>query len=503
MTVKNKIFWSGLLGLLLCWACVDDRGNYTYEDPEAILPPKISGLSDTTFRIPDIVTLTPEIEGLENEDDYWFTWYTYRGGTGIPVRDTICRSRNLSFQMMYPAGESRTLVYEIKDKKTGVFVNKKVSFYGVAEFNKGWLVLNDENDQTDIDFGFPDGSVREDILWESQQLKLQGTAVAIVFQSQGYYHQVTNPDGTVTTVGNLRAWHVLSSRDMMSLNTENLAPYKHFDEQFYAVPEVAAPQAIMANGNNILMNAGRLYSISGSSSNIGKFGYPRLDYENLFPALMNGEDGNTLVFSRDARSFVMTNIYDMNLRTFHAPDKENSLQVSSTNMNADMIALLQRDSKTAWALMKSVSGPGEYYLADINFKGTDYPFVAFDTLSSDRNLLQADVYAANQSNSIWFAKGNVLSYYSKEASDAVSYEVPNIYPFPNGETITWMKRMNGVSDSEGKGHIYLVVVTNSNAGWKLYRFELEGDGLRPSLKPGTTPVIWSGKGFARYVEWIQ
>ena len=90
-------------------------------------------------------------------------------------------------------------------------------------------------------------------------------------------------------------------------------------------------------------------------------------------------------------------------------------------MDKDLICMLQRTRATSvtkgWALMKGTDHPEKFYLADIAFNGQSYPFVDFDEISSERGICHADVYGAHQNNSIYFAKGNVLSYYQKNASD--------------------------------------------------------------------------------------
>ena len=103
MKIKDIIFAAIISSFLLCGACVNDLGNYVYEDQETVLPIEILGLSDTTFLLMETVTLIPELKGLGNEENYDFTWYTYNTATGvIPKRDTIGRERNLTFKMMYP-----------------------------------------------------------------------------------------------------------------------------------------------------------------------------------------------------------------------------------------------------------------------------------------------------------------------------------------------------------------------------------------------------------------
>lgn len=132
----------------------------------------------------------------------------------------------------------------------------------------------------------------------------------------------------------------------------------------------------------------------------------------------------------------------------------------------------------------------------------------FDEISSERGLCHADVYGAHQNNSIYFAKGNVLSYYQKNASDLESLEAL-FYEFPAGETIAFIQqtellKKNEESGEEESDFSNLIVLTNSASGWKLYRCPLEGDGLSPALVPNKQPVvIAAGKGYARFALPMQ
>lgn len=509
MKIKNKIYWISLIGLFILGACIDDTGNYTYEAPDRILPIEISGLSDTTFRVLSTVVLKPEVKGIENEDDYWFTWYTYPLSF-IRGRDTLATTRDLTFEMKYPAGEQHRLVYEIKEKRTGLFVNVKVNITGVSDFTKGWFVLNDVNGETDIDFVFPDGTVKEDILSAYLEKKLSGNAVKIFYQAGNYIHQINNPDGTVTIQKNKKALHVLSTKDMVTLNPDNMSVYKEFKDEFYEDPEVAAPQEIVGTKRDIyLMNGGRIHTIYGMSDHIGKFGFPKFQHGDLYPKMLLFTYGNSnvLSFSRETKSFVMTDTWGSQMNELLEAGDNKPVTVSPTHMNADLITLLYRgedsDGVKGWALMKNMAGPEEYYLADINWGGGKrYPFADFDTISPNREFLHADVYGAHQLNNFYFAKGNVLSYYQKNASDKDSYEKIDLYPFPAGETITFIEQVESPWNSKQPFN-HLVVITNSSNGWKLYRFELEGEGISPNILPGSQPIVYSGKGTARYAKYME
>jgi len=117
-------------------SCYDDKGNYSYQDPDSVLPLEIDGLpKDTSFMLFSEVELTPKITGIENEDDFQFTWYTYQlyASGFIPQRDTLAKTKDLSFIMEYPAGNQYQLVFEAKEKKTGLAIqeNSHACYFGV------------------------------------------------------------------------------------------------------------------------------------------------------------------------------------------------------------------------------------------------------------------------------------------------------------------------------------------------------------------------------------
>lgn len=114
MRMRNKLWILGVLILMIATSCYDDKGNYSYQDPNSVLPLEIDGLpKDTSFMLFSEIELTPKISGIENEDDFQFTWYTYQlyASGFIPQRDTLATTKDLSFTMEYPAGNQYQLVF--------------------------------------------------------------------------------------------------------------------------------------------------------------------------------------------------------------------------------------------------------------------------------------------------------------------------------------------------------------------------------------------------------
>lgn len=490
--------------VVLAGACVDDPGNYDYQDIKVMFPVEISDLEDTTLNVLSEVRLEPTVTGLEEGREYEYVWYAYpNNAVGYsPKRDTLGRAKDLQFVMNYPSGAAYSLIYQVKDKQTGYIVSKKITMTGKSVFSTGWFVLKDENEQTDIDFIAPDGQLNSDILFKATGEKMEGKAVKMIYQGGRYYHQVKNEDGTVTLKTNLKAFHVISSRDARVLNPEDISVYKRYPEMFYTPPVQAHPQNIViASSDLFLIDDGYLRTINGMSANVGKFGYHKLEGEDLDEHILYPEFGspNCLAFSHKTRSFRYLASYGTQFQDFSEPTPESDMTVSPTNMSADLLKMISRSNTMGWALMKNTEGPEEYYLADLNFKGIAYPFADFDTISPAREFWKADVYGNHFLNSFYFAKGNVLSYYQKNDSDENSIERTDIWPhFGADETISYISQMAKTTGDASTRWNYLVVLTNSPDGWRMYRFTLLGDGVNPEIDQLVEPV-YRGQGNARYV----
>ena len=489
---------------LLC-SCIDDKGSYDYQGIETLYPIEISGLKDTTLIVLSEVTLVPDVKGLDESKEYEYTWYTYPGENtvGSPKRDTLGTAKELTFTMNYPSGVPYVLVYEIRDKATGYTVNEKIKIQGKSEFSTGWFILKDEDDETDLDFVSLEGKLNSDIFSKATGERMKGTAVKMLYQNGRYYHQVENEDGTVTLKSNLKVFHILSSKDARVVNPEDMLVYKKYKDMFYQAPAEPNPQNILLPRSDLfLVDNGRVQSIIGMGGNVGKFSYQKLGDAKLDAGVIGDYNDALLAFSHETNSFVYLPRYGNEFEYFFEHEEEG--KVSPTRMNAELIRLFPRKDNAdrgaakGWALMKSIEGPQEYYLADLSFNAAKYPFADFDTISPTREFLHADVYGNHFLNSVYFAKGNVLSYYQKNDSDENSTEKTNIWPhFGTNETISYIAQMASSAYIENPWN-YLVVLTNSPDGWRMYRFTLKGDGVNPEIDQLVEPVF-QGKGNARYV----
>ncbi len=485
---------------VICWNCYDDKGNYDYRDSEEVMPVKIDSLDESySLDVLDSLKLTPHITGMDAEENYLFTWYLNSSYDSYKnTRDTVALTRNLDVAFDCEAG-NYTLIYEIRDKRTDLYVNKKINLEFASDFAHGWYVVKDVNGETDIDFVYPDSTVRNDVFSRINGHKLKGEALKMEYQASFYRHEVTDPDGTVSVL-KVPALFVFSKEDLSVLNATDLTVYKNYDDFFYDIPQRRTPQNFMRVGGRdlALINGGQLYLLYGMASNVGKMSLPMVGNYDLADGMVGHQAKGMMVFDRNSRSFLYSNGFNTTSLVKFPDKKDGSWAVSANGLDADLIALLSRNTPSrnpslAYALMQKRNRE-EYYLADIRFDG-GYPFTSFDTLSNSYQVAKADVFAAHQvASCIYFASGSTLKAHivSRDNSLPVSVREKELKSFPD-ETISYIAHIKSASPKDKFEN--LVVLTNSASGWKLYRFALKGSTFEIEPEP---VAVYKGEGTARY-----
>lgn len=480
--MKNKWLKISLL-LLMAWltGCIDDKGNYDYLNPEDVCPVKISGLEDTyNFTLSERETLSVEVTGIDQEDNYAYTWYIMPAGMeATKTADTICRTKNLDWLVNCDAS-SYTMVFEVKDKRTGVYANKIMRANVGPDIVKGWFILKDENGMTDFDFIYPDGRVGENLLKSRAGVQVEGEARYMCYIPSNYYQEVLLPDGTVN-IKRTKAFIVMGSKDLKIFSGENLSLFKNYEDAFYELPEKREPQWC---ATGFILNAGKLHSINTSSANVGKFGAAWLGDYDLYPEVFYG----TQFFDRNTHSFYAAgDSYNIELVKLAEPTPDSKVQISPNNMDADLIGAMNR-----YALMKSTVDGKCFLLGITGGRNGVYPFESYLEIPAESRLIQAKVRAAHATSScIYFGQGNEL--WSHSIAD-INKRENKIYTFPDNEEISYIVHINSLYPEK---YSRLAIVTNSTAGWKIYRFEFDGDTAE--ILPNTAKDPVTGKGYARFV----
>jgi hypothetical protein len=360
--------------------------------------------------------------------------------------------------------------------------------------------LKDIDNETDFDYISSVGSLQiSDVLLNRAipSGRLKGTAVQIAFQRQRYYHQISNPDGTVTTLANLQALHILSSDDMKVYNANTMALFKNYEDQFYDLPENRRPQSIAiptnGNGDVYMLNDGKVYTFFGMSAHIGVYRGPMVGFHSMHKDMLVPNMMNALLFDLESSSFfhATTSALAPTPLSEESPTAINPVGVSPNNMPYTLLALVPRlvgnPSATAYAVMRHKTN-NTHHLATINYTGAGYPFLSFKTIPEEYKMPLSTVIAATPAGDfLYFAEENRLYVY-KDADGLTGAEREYVLKtFPANETISFMQFLNN----------QVVVLTNSTSGWKLYGFSLIGAG-NPEIQD-TPNFTYSGVGTARNV----
>lgn len=502
MKTKN-IFWGSVVLMLLSglWSCIDDRGNYDYIGMDELFPVRISGFEDTAVVMRTRLKISPVLTGMDNEARYTHLWYAAPSVTAgfAPQRDTLSQTKDLDFEVTYESG-TYNLVYELRDPKLDIYARKQVLLTVSSDVAGGWYVLKDQNDETDFDYLLMDGTKKADVLRAAGNQQLKGKAVKIVYQSGRYTPQITNPDGTVTTLSNKKALHVLSDSYLKVFNADNLELFKNFEGFFYETPAECKPQNCGYIGTDYyLMNAGKMYSIYGMSQNIGMCGYPKTGFYNLHQDMVLGGFAVTM-FDVITNTFYSTTSSGALMNEFSEAPADGLVHISPTKMDATLVRLLTRVegyTSTAYAVMKN-PGKEEYYLGDMSIAQTAYPFVGFDTIPAGYEMPKAEVMGVPRiASCVYYAKGNVLKVYKNIENTEREFELKTFNSRPD-EVISYIANFYYAPYQKPELNFnYLVVLTNSSTGWQMYRFNIVGD--TPEIDPNPVLPVYSGSGTARYI----
>lgn len=497
-----------LAALLLSVSCIDDKGNYDYENSESVMPVSISGLAqDTTIQQGSTFTLEVGKHFKVNNDDpsrYTYEWSITEATTAgfLPTRTYIGKEENLNYPVKLAAGEW-TLTFQVWDKQKDLYVKAQTHLNVVASpLDNGWYVLKDQDGYTDFDYITNSGKMYPNVLAPSEQ-RVRGEAVKMIYQNERYYHVQKNADGTSTTLTNQKALHILTTKDFCTFNAKDLQLFKSFNDEFYSAPTVCAPQDIDISGfamNVFLINNNQIHSIYGMSNNIGKFAAPVVGDLDIYPCMINNAMYE-LVFDRKSHSFFSARAGGTTLTPFTDPAPNSSLPASVSNMPYDMIKMCAGQGRNysgdyGFALMKGVND-GKTYLAHLryDYSGTysTYPIMTFLEVPSNSGLLNNECIACPASGEfIYYSIGNKLYTYTN--ASGIDQRDHLQLTLPEGEKISYIFNYRG---AYGNNYNYLAVLSNTTTGWKLRIYEPEGVDIE-EIKP--EPIgTYSGTGTGRYV----
>lgn len=490
----NRMIWLFLVSLLPI-ACFEDDNKYEYVKLDEIV---IEGIERSYVRKShqDILSITPTVTTDADVEYAWELWTSVRTDGIIYKPDTIGREKNLNYEVMEDPG-TYYLVFNVKDKKTGVTTVCRSTLNVETLNSTGWYLLKDEEVAgemyTDYDFIYDGGRIDNWIAFYNNGKKLKGEAVKSIFSSN-YSDQLSG--GGYNYINVLMP---VSKEEVSVLEVSNGIVRLPFESLFFESLEVKNFQdiSIQNDGTNVgLVNDHRFYNMS--TQNATSFYASYGDY-NVASGIMRGLNGPTF-FDSVTESFVYVSYG--NITRFPAVSGD----LTCNNMNADLLwssVINFRVQGTKWyayALMKKHTGENPYMLIKfrLNWGDTENRVEQVNILPSTLNLVTAERWAVNANYGIiYFVKDQKLYRYS---IDSGNEEV--ILNIPAGEEVTCMQHIiypNLMSaDDYGSVIDQFAVATYANGKYKVWLYEFDAGNLKPLSKP-----TFEGNGRVACINYVS
>lgn len=483
----TKTWIVSCLALLSVSGCNQDEGNYNYISEDELMAVQIGHLQELSVKANSLLAVTPQ---LNNDDDsrYSYMWYTI--SDDYPYKkDTLSIERNLSVNCNLEVGDYK-LYFEVKDVARDIYKNATAPLTVTAsDINKGWYVMKYINGNTDLDYFALSGENRSNVLTDVLgSSALIGKPVGMVYLSKSYNHEKKNPDGTTSMLYSQSVYQIVSNKDMITLNANDMSILKTLDEEFYEKPSDINFQYIAVDNynTNSLVNGNKVHFLG---SGIGKWGYQGVGDFDFFPFIFTAWF-DTYLYDRKKKLF-----YNSAYESYCYPYGMSQDEFTSFN-DKEVLSLLQRSlissyDSSVYGLFRG-SKDGKYYVSELEFWFSLYMYdPIFYELSSTDDLPSADVMAAPLGPSvIYYAKGHLLKIHK------VNLDVEEVVKtFGSDEKITYIKNIKGV-ETNGANFNDLFVATNSANGYKIYRFPLIGSSGEIET---SSSAVMTGAGEAHFI----
>ena len=463
--MKKLYFLAAGLFSILAFACTKDKST-SVDRP---LPNfTVTGLqaSYSILTHKDTLRIHPTVQDESRYEYYWTAFdANYTIGKGNRKPDTLAKTKDLDYAMMLNPGPY-VLVFNLKDKETGVTkllnVNMTVSTLNM----NGWYLLKDNNGKTDFDFIHSLGRIDNWIATYNEGKSLEGTAVKAVFTN-------TFKVG-LTSLDIFSAFTVISDKDAAIYRIDNGKVMRTFDDMFFSKPSVRKLQSVFqpTNTNNIgLINDGQAYMMQKGTL------FTSLPYNPAKLSSITAVGAMSLAFDQDSKSLVLIN--DFNFQAVPASGAE------LKNMNADLVWLNSYAGLRglAMALFRKPDGSGLLYRLNVQFGflfGTQQPMIqAKVTVPSTHSLMAATAIGGNyDADFVYYAQGNKVYM-----TDLITLQEALQVTLPVGETVTGIQHIKYPQPSAGIPITtdFLSIATYNNGRYKVYLHKISSTGTIQAL----------------------
>ncbi|SHM80627.1 PKD-like family protein [Chitinophaga jiangningensis] len=480
--MKRINIFIGLLGLLAI-GCTKDKSTGVTQQLPAF---DVAGVPDTInlYTHQDTLRLSPAVASENTYDYYWtnisanfVSLYGNRNKT-----DTLAFTKNLELPVKLDPGQYY-LIFNVKDKRTGVVKGKEIIFNVSTRNENGWYLIKDNNGKTDVDFIYKTGRIDNWIAFNNGK-SLDGNAVKGLFSGE-LRTTLTSPD----LFGGLV---VLSENDAAIYRVSNGAQVYGFDSMFFSKPANRNPQNVfqpMPSGNLMLINDNKAYCMTKGA---------------LFTNLPQTYTPSPLavVGAMDLGWDIKTkSIFCYNGAAYAALAKNGD---NLKNMTADLLWMggYPGPRSVALTLFRLPDQRGMLYKLNTLYGfllGSDSLIMKRDTLAPTHGLMKASKIAGNyDSDYIYYAVGNAI-YLTDVTTATERLQVT----LPEGEVVTDIQHIKYPVPATNVVYTtdYLAIATYKDGRYKVWLHKISSIGtIQPLAQPsfeGTgriNTIIYMEKG---------
>ena len=460
MATKKIITLITSVCLTILLGCYEDKTNTDFQPVETIV---ITGIN-SDYRVEQsvgVVSITPTVES-NYEAEWEYCWIYYEGTD--TTRHLISTEKDLN-QVFKLAAKTYDLVFSAKNLKTGLTQYATTRLMIETPFTKGWYVLKDDGQNTDMDlFGieeespsyFADTSVAKlkNVLSSENGTGMKGKAVKFCFATD-----LTEWDETGMPVDH-RVAIVISEEEYKVYNTENMKVMQDRESAFIEPLASMSPNAVYAMQFNFwLINDGRLWA-SGSNTGSGLYSnYSQLgndeDYNlSKFMALSSSAG---LFFDEYTGSFVTSSMYGDGL-AYLTPDSESDINPTNTGLTCLYMGNCI-DGKAVGVFADKLTGERKILRLSNTYLRNGVQIKINEVLDENDRLNAAEMITASATDEVLFfvdAQGDIWSHFLNDAgNEYLEFDVPS------DESVTFIRPIretySGTID-------HIVVATVKGAG---------------------------------------
>lgn len=486
--LKYIIIGIACLGL---FGCAKDHSNFDYHTINEISISDSLSTGTLSIVVGDSLVLKPIVSSTINKDTsaYSYTWDVWENTSGSSYaapRTVLSSTKALRYLVSgnpLSVGKQYQLRYTVTDTTTGVSSYLLYQLNIIGNYQKGWLFLEDNNDQTDLTL-----------------MKSDSVIMHNLYSSRGTYVPLGTPQKISVTTFSVtddlsevgKRLYLVGKDNISQLDYSSMEVVFNANDLFFNAPALNLQNLQWAGRSDgsvaggVIFNNGKLhYNLVGGFPGEKKWGATLVsttfgnDY-NLYPYLAYGDN---------YYSPLSTVVYDNLNRRFYTASSSGLDDIALTKSDASIfsmnnvgLTMLNMDFSNVSAewncIMKDDQGQPYYLRFSCN--------ATIATLAKNAipntNILQAGTFASSTiTPHVYYSIGNnIWSYETTSNTNTQSVSVPN------NETITAMYYDKNV--------VNLIVATYDGSEGKVYFYPVDSFG-----KIAATPSK-SFTGFHKIVD---